>query len=268
MRHQFFQSIFFRWGMIGVLLVIALVLYNTTPKNKEPVITQDTLLEKLTHADQQGGAQALGNLIHTTSFSTPQDLSQTLKFLQDRHVQSDMNPQYGFLYADILRRAVSPLKDSKPQDYTSAVATSVLTFYASALMVESQIARCADPTAGQTAQKRLHDMYEQYRPLYNTLPQELQEHILKTLPHSMNMALRQPPQASICKDGQQYMRNVLASKDYTETHKTTSENGAATITVIESDHAPEYIKNADWHEIVQKIYTAKIASLSHDTSAQ
>ena len=236
-------------------------------KNTEQKTPEFNYKNLVAHIEEKGKQDTIV-YIHDTFYKKDNDipaqgLSDALRFLRTYQTQNDMDPEFGFLYAKLLRSSALSFKETNPNRYQDLLATAVLNFYASALLVEAEIARCKDPSAQEQARSFLENLYTFYYSHYGDLPRKYRESIRNTLSASKNHGLKRPPNPAHCKQGAKYMKKILETGQYTETEKFTNQDTGITVQMIESDIEPDYIPEADWKIIVEDIYNKTIQDLSN-----
>ena len=236
-------------------------------KNTEQKIPEFNYKNLVTRIEEKGKQDTIA-YIHDTFYKKKSDvsaqgLSDALRFLRTYQTKNDMDPEFGFLYAKLLRSSALSFKEKNPNRYQDLLATSVLNFYASALLVEAEVARCKDPLTQEKARSFLKNTYTLYRSHYNDLPKKYRESIRNTLSTSKYRGLTRPPNPIYCQNGARYMKKILETGQYAKTQKFTNKDTGVTVQMIESDIEPDYIPEADWKIIVENIYNKTIQDLSN-----
>lgn len=255
--------------LVILLILLALssaLLYWSKQQNTDISARKLSYTNLEYHLQEKGKSETLRH-IQRSFYSkndqvTPEEFSDTLKFLREYQSKNNMDPDYGFVYAQLLRSMAKAYKDKNPNRYQDLLATSVLNFYASALLVETEIARCKDTAAQEDARKSLQKEYDIYRPEYDDLSPKYRRSIRNTLLGSKYHSLNRSPNPQHCRRGAQYMKKILESKQYETTSETTNTKTGVTVKMIESDIEPDYISDEIWRNNVNTIYNNVIQDLS------
>lgn len=189
---------------LSALLVCAVTVFTfaaaaQTPQNPP---MQSALWKDLDNLAAEGGYQDVHEFVNRALFLTrfPDAADKDIIRLWLR-IRLKENPQYGLLYARLHLDEALAQSDYNSPTHREGIATAVMSFYTNALLIKSDLAACADETAGEDLKAELDLQDRKYRRQYNKLDPMLQAAVIRAIERSRDNSKNRRPDTTRCKTG-------------------------------------------------------------------
>ena len=187
-----------------------------------------------------------------TPYASRNDLNVAMFWLRDQYLYDNGDPKYGLGYVQFLESLTRNTKDSDPVQSDNLKQNGVIHYFVSEHFIISDIARCADPTAGQNTRRELEQMRQNYLRRFAAMTYENKEKTFKSIFDLITERKDRKPYTDICKSGEAHMKKALASGQFTQDLQ--SKDGSQAF--IDDNLPPELVDDKTWAQRYGSIFNA------------
>jgi len=248
------RVVFFMFALF--LCIGATTSFSATVQNPP---MQSALWKELDKRDSDGGYEEVFALIDKLVFSDQfpdKDDKNVIRLWLRIHLRN--NPQYGLSYARLHLEEALVQRNYNTPAHREAIGTAVMSFYTSSLLLQSDLASCADETAGQALKASLKKEERKYRRHYNELDPMLQPIIIRAIERSRDNSKTRRPDTERCKSGEAYMQQSVGGDQYTIQP---DENGSKIVHEETQGVTPELVSDEEWQKRREALYRDTLESL-------
>ncbi|MEC7576045.1 MAG: hypothetical protein ACTHPO_10950 [Alphaproteobacteria bacterium] len=185
-------------------------------------------------------------------YSSRNDLNVVMFWLRDQYLYDNGDPKYGLGYVQFLESLTRNMKDSNPEQAETLKQNSVIHYFVSEHFIISDIARCADPTAGQNTRNELEQMRQNHLRRFAAMKYEDKETVFKTIFELIQERKNRTPYTEICKSGEIHMKKALESGKFTQDLQTKDGSQA----FIDDNLPPDLINEQEWAQRYNSVFNA------------
>ena len=219
-----------------------------TPKS----ILKNKFYKSLTKVSKEQKFPLVMKNLHTrlnSQYTSKKDLNAAMFWLRDEYLYNDGDPKYGLSYVQFLESISRSLKDTDQKQSHTLKLNSVIHYFVSEHFLLSDIAYCADDTAGVNSRAELQKIRQNHLRRFSALTQTDKEEVYKGIFQLIDERKARKPYTDICKSGQMHMQKALQTGQYKEDF--TVKDGTK---YIDDNLAPDLLDSATWQKLRNGLY--------------